>query len=228
MSNKGIWIVFEGPDGSGKSTVMDAVAKALPSLLPNTEILTTRHPGSTPLGKHIRDLVKYPDKYGVTIDTFSSQMLMFVDHVNFKNTVLLPAIERGAIVLGDRCDLISGLVYGMATGLSQAQLNTLIAMAAGPPIDGLYILTCPQEVLDKRLSDRGKGDRFETKENGLRDRVTSEYQKIMTKSVDRTVLLNKIVPLYNIKYHSTTGDVDTLVAEIAADINMRYLQSQTG
>src|SRR4051812_21385176 len=106
----GLWVVFEGPDGVGKTTTMVAVAKALRTALPNTEVIETKHPGSTKLGQHLRELVKYPERHGLEIDPLTSQMLMFADHTNFKHTLLLPALERGAIVLADRCDLISGLV----------------------------------------------------------------------------------------------------------------------
>lgn len=220
----GLWIVFEGPDGVGKSTTMHAVAERLRQKV-DAEILETRHPGSTPLGAHIRDIVKYPEKHGFQIDALSSQMLMFVDHVNFKNTVLLPALKRGAIVLADRCDLVSGLAYGLATGLDTVQYNTLVSLVAGPMIDRLYILECPSDVLDQRLGGRGKGDRFETKEGGLRQRVETEYHKLVTKSVDRTVMLNKIVPLYEIKFCSTLDTREEIAEQISNDITRKYLQT---
>lgn len=223
MSN-GLWIVFEGPDGVGKSTTMQKVAERLRDKHPKLEVLETRHPGSTPLGAHIRDIVKYPEKHGFQIDALSSQMLMFVDHVNFKNTVLLPALNRGAIVLADRCDLISGLTYGMATGLDPAQYNTLVSLVSGPMIDRLYVLDCPSEVLDKRLGERGKGDRFETKEGGMRSRVENEYRKLITGSVDRTILLNKIVPLYEIKFCSTLDTLDQIAENVASDISKKLEQ----
>lgn len=223
MSN-GLWIVFEGCDGSGKSSTMAAVAEKLRDRRPELEIIETRHPGSTTLGAHIRDIVKYPEKHGFKIDALSSQMLMFVDHVNFKNTVLLPALERGAVVLADRCDLISGLVYGMATGLDATQYNTLVSLVSGPLIDRLYVLDCPSEVLDKRLGERGKGDRFETKEGGMRSRVENEYRKLITGSVDRTILLNRIVPLYEIKFCSTLDTLNQIAENVASDINKKLGQ----
>lgn len=224
MSN-GLWIVFEGPDGVGKSTTMQAVAGLLRRKLPDVEILETRHPGSTALGAHIRSIVKHPEKHGFEIDALSSQMLMFVDHVNFKNTVLQPALKRGAIVLADRCDLVSGLAYGLATGLDTVQYSTLVSLVAGPMIDRLYILECPSDVLDERLGTRGVGDRFETKEGGMRARVESEYHKLVTKSVDRTMLLNKIVPLYEIKFCSTLDPQEKIAEELASDIKKKYLQT---
>ncbi len=220
---KGIWIVLEGPDGAGKSTTMIAVADALRTKLPNVEIITTKHPGSTKLGQHIRELVKHPEKFGVEIDPLSSQMLMFTDHINFKTTVLEPAIRRGAIVLADRCDLISGLVYGESTGLNLKQVGMLMNLACVPRIDMLYILRCNNDVQEKRLAHREASDRFE--EKTLRHKVNEAYLKLLTGPAERTIMVGKIVALENVQFLDTAAQLPTIVDKVVKDIVTRYAAS---
>jgi len=223
---KGLWVVFEGPDGVGKSTTMQAVAVSLRKRLPDIEIVETKHPGSTPLGKHIRELVKHPERFGFEIDPLSSQMLMFTDHINFKNTLLQPALDRGAIVLADRCDLVSGLVYGAATGLDQSQINALMQLACVPRIDLLYILRCSRDVQEQRLSSREVTDRFEAE--NVRSRVNQAYERLMTSSTERTILVNRIVALDNIKYVESDQSLEMMAARIAGELGTRYTESMRG
>lgn len=219
----GLWVVFEGPDGGGKTTTVRAVAELLTKKLPDIEILTTRHPGSTPLGQHIRTIVKDPEKHGFELDALSTQMLMFTDHINFKHTMLLPALERGAIVLADRCDLISGLVYGAATGLDTTQLNSLMTLACGPKVDLLYVLWCTPEVQEERLLKRDVTDRFEAQ--ALRQQVNQVYAHLYTGPAERTILVNRIVALDNVKYIDSNWPVDIIAGTIAGLISKRYLES---
>lgn len=223
MMSKGIWVVLEGPDGAGKSTTMIAVADALRKKLPDVEIITTKHPGSTKLGQHIRELVKHPEKFGVDIDPLSSQMLMFTDHINFKTTVLEPAITRGAIVLADRCDLISGLVYGEATGLNLKQVGMLMNLACVPRIDMLYILRCSDDVQEQRLADREASDRFEVKT--LRNKVNEAYSKLLTGPAERTIMIGKIVALENVQFLDTAAQLSAITDKLVKDISARYADS---
>ena len=72
MSN-GLYVIFEGNEGTGKTSTMAAVAEALKDRL---EIRQTHHPGSTPLGKHLRKLVKHPVEIDpeIEIDPLSRQL----------------------------------------------------------------------------------------------------------------------------------------------------------
>lgn len=226
MAN-GIWVVFEGADGTGKTTVMSAVAAELRKRVPDVEVVTTRHPGSTPLGAHIRSIVKHPEQHGLTIGPLSSQMLMFTDHISFKEDVLCPALERGAIVLADRCDLVSGLVYGTATGVSTSIINAMMGVAANPRIDMLYILRCEPDVQAKRLAGREGSDRFEAAD--VRAKVNARYASLLTSgSAERTIMVNKVAALENITYVNTEGPIDEIARVLAASIVRRYLEGVDG
>src|SRR5690349_20046966 len=108
----GLYIVFEGTDGAGKSTTMKAVAEVLKHRIENSIALhLTSHPGSTPLGQHLRKLVKYPTDIDptITIDKLSRQLLYMVDTVSFIKQLLEPALANGEWVFADRSSFVSAL-----------------------------------------------------------------------------------------------------------------------
>ena len=63
---QGTYVIFEGNEATGKSSTMKAVAEAMKDRLPAK---LTHHPGSTPLGAHLRKLVKYPKEIDPEIET---------------------------------------------------------------------------------------------------------------------------------------------------------------
>lgn len=218
---QGLWVTFEGPDGVGKSTMMNEVQKIIRRLMPDVKLISTSHPGSTKLGKHLRDLVKTPEKYDVNVGPLASQLLMYADYSQFRDTILIPGLNEGAIILADRCNLISGLVYGRATGLSITTLSALTSLVAGPKIDLLYLLHCKETTQNKRLSDR-KLDRFEA--NDVRTKVNDIYSTMLTGAPEYTVILNKIIALEKVRYISTDGPMKETAEKVATDIMSNYIQ----
>jgi dTMP kinase len=105
------YIIFEGPDGVGKSTIIDKIT----SLLINKyNVYKTQLPGYTPLGKHLRKLVKTPQQINpeiTDIDPHTRQLLYAADYsayAHWLNTVPQP----NRCILADRCSAISSLIYG--------------------------------------------------------------------------------------------------------------------
>lgn len=233
-----MWVIFEGADGVGKTTTLNNVTRLLnrQEIWPTDKQLTplsvgidpslvipTRHPGSTKLGSIIRDIVKNPDKHGISLDPTSTQMLMFTDHINFKHTILLPALSKRSIVLCDRCDLISGLIYGTATGINSQVLDNLIQIAAGPRADRVYLLTCKDQALNKRMSERVNKDHFET--SSMHTKVIASYKSLLDNDTAKMTLLNRIVHINNVKFIET-GETspDKIAQEIAQDIVYAYAE----
>lgn len=114
MTGTGVFIVFEGGDGVGKSTQIDLLAVWLRS--PHgggRKVLTTREPGGTPLGQELRQAVMHGDHVAPRAEA----LLYAADRAHHVATVVRPALERGAIVLQDRY-VDSSIVYqGGARGL---------------------------------------------------------------------------------------------------------------
>jgi dTMP kinase len=129
------FIVFEGPEGAGKTTQLELARSALTAL--GHEVLATREPGGTPIGEAIRNLLldqpaapcRETEAYLVTAAR--------AEHVQ---RVILPALASGAIVLCDRF-VGSTLAYqGAGRGLRVEQLMELQTLAVGSLVPDLTIL----------------------------------------------------------------------------------------
>jgi len=221
--DNGMYAIFEGLDGVGKTTVMKNVAEVLPSKLGIDDFSAqlTHHPGATPLGAHLRILTKYPEQINTDIemDELSRQLLFMVDTVCFVNTMLIPALKDGQTVFSDRSSFISALVYGTASGLDLAQVNQMFQLIQPPRADRLYILNCPWQIARKRMGEMNKElDHYEKQSEDFYGRVEDIYSNLITGPAERTVMVNHSVDLDNIIYVDATLDVDTVVDIIANDL----------
>ncbi len=218
----GFYAVFEGSDGAGKSTTMKAVAEEVKKRLKTPFTLhLTHHPGSTPLGTHLRKLVKYPDEIDprISIDSLSRQLLYMVDTVAFVKQVLEPALNADEWVFADRSTYISALVYGMAEGLAIVDIDRLFQLLTPPKANRVYILRCPWQIGKERLQQRpDRLDHFEKKPAAFFQKVEEIYNTLITGSASRTLLVSKSVNLADIVYVDSTLPLDAVVDKIATDI----------
>ncbi len=218
---RGLYVVFEGNDGAGKSTTMKAVAEALPKKLGHQiEIELTNHPGSTPLGSHLRQLVKYPETIDprIKIDSLSRQILYMVDTVSFIKQKLQPALAAGRTIFADRSSFISALVYGTAEGLNLADIDRLFQLIAPPKMDRLYVLRCPWQVGKQRLDTRGNPDHFERKPSEFFRKVEEAYDRLVTGPEERTLLVSRSISPKNIVYVDSILPLDRVVDTITTDL----------
>lgn len=98
-----MYIVFEGLDGSGKTTQLEKLKNLLESL--GNKVVVTREPGGTELGEMLRDLIKSND-----VSPMTREMLFQANRAETISKVILPALESGAIVISDR-SFLTGLAY---------------------------------------------------------------------------------------------------------------------
>ncbi len=217
----GMYVIFEGNDGAGKTSTMTAVAEEMKRRYPNFDTILTHHPGSTPLGKHLRKLVKYPEQIdsNIQIDDLSRQMLYMVDTISFIKSLLQPSLERGTTVLADRSSFISALVYGLADGLSIDDISRLFHIITPPKADRLYVLTCPWQVGKQRIeSNRQALDHYDRKPAEFFQKVENLYSNLLYGG-DLTLLVLKSVAADNIIYVDTTMPYDQVVKTIADDMS---------
>jgi dTMP kinase len=148
---RGVFITLEGPDGSGKSSLLPRLAAALAAR--GLDVVATREPGSTPLGERIRSLVLDTEP---RIDrTGRADALLFAaaraQHVV---EVIEPALARGAIVLCDRYADSSLAYQGVGSGVPMDELRAVQHFATGGLVPDLTILLdLPVEVGLGRKSD---------------------------------------------------------------------------
>ena len=117
----GYLITFEGPDGSGKSSVLNAIAQELETQ--GKEVVITREPGGVPIAEKIRSLILDPENRDLDEKT---ELLLFVaarrQHLAER---VLPALQEGKVVLMDRFIDSSVAYQGFGRGLSIFDINWL-------------------------------------------------------------------------------------------------------
>ena len=184
MSKRGLFITFEGADGSGKSTQAEKTAKYLSKN--NIENILTREPGGTDLGQNLRNiLLNYDEKVSDNCEFF----LYLADRSQHVDTKIMPALQQGKIVLCDR-HTDSTLAYqGYARGLDKKRINELNNIATNGLIPDLTIVfDVDTEVAMSRIG--GNKDRMESESADFHRKVREGYLDIAKKNPDRVRIVN--------------------------------------
>jgi dTMP kinase len=124
-STRGVFITFEGPDGSGKSTQARILAERLRGA--GRQVLETVEPGGTPIGQQIRRILLDPANQELTAT--AELLLMFAARAQNVEQWILPALEQGKIVISDRFTDSSIAYQGSGRGLGTASVLELDAIA---------------------------------------------------------------------------------------------------
>jgi dTMP kinase len=172
--NKPAFIVVEGLEGAGKSSVIDAIRRYLEAK--NETVVTTREPGGTPMAEAIRDCVKHewPNEE-VTEQT--ELLLMYAARSQLVHNVIKPALAEGKYVIGDRHDLSSVAYQGGGRQVSIEKLHQLRTLTLGEfsPDFTLYLDIEPSLGL-ARARGRGELDRIEQAGLAFFERARQVYQ----------------------------------------------------
>ncbi|WP_112291130.1 dTMP kinase [Rahnella sp. AN3-3W3] len=174
---KSNFIVIEGLEGAGKTTAHNVVVDALRQHGVE-EIVFTREPGGTPLAEKLRDLFKR----GVDGEkpTVKAEVLMlYAARVQLVETVILPALARGAWVVGDRHDLSSQAYQGGGRGIDAKLMTSLRDIVLGDfrPDLTLY-LDLPPAIGLQRARARGELDRIEQEALPFFERTRARYLEL--------------------------------------------------
>lgn len=157
----GVFISFEGSEGSGKSTQIAALARRLEAA--GREVVLTREPGGTPLGEEVRHLLKH-DAAGRGMCPEAELLLFAASRAQLVREVIDPALAAGKIILCDRF-LDSTTVYqGVARQLSSDPVQMINAFAVGDTLPDLTVVVdVPAETGLARAARRANGqpDRME-------------------------------------------------------------------
>lgn len=138
----GKFIVFDGPDGCGKTTQREMLAKHLETL--GVSVVQTRDPGGTEIGDRIRDILLRYDLQ--KMDVRCETLLFMASRAQLATEVIDPAIAEGAVVLCDRF-ISSTYAYQGAAGYSHDRLIELANQAVGDTWPDLtVVLDVPVEV----------------------------------------------------------------------------------
>lgn len=135
---QGKWIVLEGIEGCGKSSVTQAVGEQLRGRYPDRQIVICREPGGTPIAEQLRTLVKNAI-VGEPVHIDAEILMFFAARVQLYHNVILPRLAEGCIVISDR-NWISSLMYqGYGMGHVDKVQSLLTAFLADIPTPDLYV-----------------------------------------------------------------------------------------
>jgi dTMP kinase len=190
---KGLFITFEGPDGSGKTTQLKKLALLLQQA--GHSVMVTREPGGTSISDQIRTIVLSPDNSAM-ID--QAEVLLYAasraQHVHEK---IIPALLAGQIVLCDRFIDASVAYQAYGSGMEETEVKAINQFASsGLKPRRTYMIEVPVAVSQSRLLQRGESefhlvlDRIEQKGSEYHNRVRDAFFQIAKEEPDRVCLLS--------------------------------------
>ncbi|OGQ26853.1 MAG: dTMP kinase [Deltaproteobacteria bacterium RIFCSPHIGHO2_02_FULL_50_15] len=193
----GLFITFEGIEGTGKSTQARLLAQALKKK--GYRVVLTREPGGTRLADRIRHLLL--DRCHQGMSPLTELFLYEASRVVHVAETVRPALQRGAIVLCDRFTDATIAYQGYGRGLSLSLLKTLNQKATkNLQPDLTILLDCPPIRGLKRARGRNRRtltcqDRFERESLLFHRRVRQGYLKLMRQNKKRFIKINALLPI---------------------------------
>ena len=195
-NHKGLFITFEGPDGSGKSSVINQVYRYLLKKYPN-KVARTREPGGTnnPIAEDIRNIIL--NKLDYKIIPVTEAMLFAASRAQHIHDYIMPHLNNNEIVLCDRF-VHSSLIYqGVARGLGQEyvkQLNEYALEGLWP--DLTFVLMVRPSVGLKRITKNNQREfnRLDREELSLHQKVYRGYKDMVKKYPKGIVVINAEQP----------------------------------
>jgi dTMP kinase len=187
---EGILVAFEGGDGAGKSTQVRLLTRWLEQDLGH-EVVVTREPGATWLGRHLRELLL---GQGEPVDPRTEALLFAADRAHHVETVIRPALERGAVVVTDRYVDSSIAYQGAGRDLDADEIARLSRWAtAGLVPDLTVLLDLPPEISRVRRAadaERAGDDRLESLPEDFHGRVRQRFLDLARREPHRYLVLD--------------------------------------
>lgn len=185
---KGFFITFEGTEGSGKTTVIEKVAKYY--IDKGYKVIKTREPGGSKIAEDIRNIIL--DVNNTNMDAITEAMLYAASRRQHLVEKVIPYLEQGYIVLCDRF-IDSSLAYqGYARGLGIEkvfQLN-LIATNGLLPLKTIYIDVHPEIGLSRIKNNNREQNRLDLEKLSFHQKVYEGYNQVSNMFKERFIVIN--------------------------------------
>ncbi len=181
------FVTFEGVEGSGKSTQLARAAAKLRKR--GRDVLETREPGGTEIGRKIRDILM--DVSHAHLDPAAEWLLLEADRRQHVIETIRPALKRGAFVLCDRYSDSTTAYQAAGRGLDPAAVEFVDAIARDglPPDLTLVYDMAPGEGLARAHARDGGTGRFEAAEAGFHERVRLGFLEIARREPGRVRII---------------------------------------
>ena len=184
-----MFITFEGPDGSGKSTIIKKVYEKL--INDGFDIVLTREPGGTPIAEKIRDIIL--DNSNVALDARTEALLYAASRRQHLVEKIRPALKEGKIVLCDRF-LDSSLAYqggGRNLGVQNVLNINLFATENTYPDLTLFFDIDPELGLKRVSQDKKRvADRLDNENENFHEKVYSTFKEIVNINSQRIITID--------------------------------------
>lgn len=174
---KGLFIVIEGPDGSGKSTQIELLKEYLSDM--GYEYIITREPGGTVIGEAIRNIILDPEHKEMSDVT---EMLLYAaSRAQLMSEVIVPALESGKIVISDRFVDSSVVYQGIARGIGVDVVAGVNAPGIGVyKPDCIFFIDISEEEGIKRKKLQKNLDRLEQESIDFHHMVSEGYRSVLS------------------------------------------------
>lgn len=185
---RGRFITFEGLDGAGKSTQLDALAGVLQAR--GVPFVRTREPGGTPVGEQLRALM-----LGLNMTPLTETLLMFAARAEHVARVIAPALGRGEWVLCDRYIDASYAYQGAGRGVPADRLDRLSAwigdaLAGGTDPDLTVLVDIEPAEAERRRATARTADRFESEPVAFFSTVREAYLRRAAREPGRFLVVD--------------------------------------
>ena len=175
------YLALEGGDGSGKTTVVSALASRLTER--GDQVVVVREPGGTELGEKVRSIVLDSDH----VDRWAEVFLFAAQRAQLARDVVLPALERGAWVISDRSYYSSIAYQGRARGLGEAKVREIneIGLEGVEPDHVFVLVVDPGTALGRQK----RPDRIGAESVEFQEDVYNAYAELAREEPQRVLLL---------------------------------------
>lgn len=182
-----LFVSFEGPDGSGKSTQAQLLASGLRDR--GYAVIATREPGGTPLGEAVRHLLLDPDSPEAT--PIAATLLLSAARAQLVDQVIEPGLAAGKIVIVDRYadSTLAYQGFGHCVELDIVRTLTQIATRGVRPDIVIYV-DVPPEVGLRRVETRGATNRLDAESAAFHQRVRSGYRQLAQDDPARWIMVD--------------------------------------
>ena len=184
---KGYWISFEGGEGSGKTTLIEMLRQELERR--GHDVIVTREPGGVRIAEQIREIILRLDN--TAMDPITEALLFAASRRQHLVEKVLPALERGQVVLMDRYVDSSIAYHGYARELGMTQIRQLNEFAIqGALPDITFWIDLDPEIGLSRIADSGRVvNRLDKETRLFHERVRQGYRQI-AETEDRVVQID--------------------------------------
>jgi len=189
---KGMFITFEGPDGSGKTTVSTAVTKRLEE--EGYAVHYSREPGGSNIAEQIRNVIL--DPANTAMDARTEALLYAASRRQHLVEIVLPLLEQGVHVISDRF-IDSSLAYqgcGRHIGIQEVYDMNQFAVEHHMPDKTIYLAIDAKTGLDRIAKGRDVLDRLDQEALSFHQDVYNGYLKVIEMYKDRMVIIDASKP----------------------------------